>query len=140
MVVTAHTHHPLTLSSLPELRPEQSPECPLRRYEMSSKHTPGPWQVMNDYNGATIVLANVDGETFPDGTSTFSYDFVCDTFPDDVGQVEREIAKANARLIAAAPELLDALRNLVAVQPNLMANSAELADARAALAKAGGRS
>lgn len=71
------------------------------------KHTPGPWQVMNEYDGATIVIANVDGETFPDGTATFSYDFVCDTLPDDGdGSRSREIAIANARLIAAAPDMM----------------------------------
>lgn len=76
-----------------------------------SKHTPAPWQVMNEYDGATVVIANVDGETFSDGTSTFSYDFVCDTLPDDGdGSRSREIAVANARLIAAAPDMLEALK------------------------------
>lgn len=109
-----------------------------------SKHTPGPWQVMNDYYGATVVLANVDGETFPDGTSTFSYDFVCDTFPDDAGQVEREVAKANATLIAAAPDMAAALADMlriieaVRLSAGLGAKQMErVAKARAALAKAG---
>lgn len=103
----------------------------------TSKHTPGPWTIKNDYDERHIVIANIDGESFPDGTTSYTYDFVCDTYGGDYESASREVANANARLIAAAPELLDALRNLVAVQPNLMANSAEIADARAALAKAG---
>lgn len=80
-----------------------------------SKHTPRPWQVMNEYDGATIVIANIDGETFADGTSTFSYDFVCDTLPDDAdGSRSREIAIANARLIAAAPDLLAFAKRVMA--------------------------
>lgn len=79
-----------------------------------TKHTAGPWQVMNEYDGANIVIANVDGETFSDGSSTFSYDFICDTLPDDGdGSRSREIAKANARLIAAAPEMLSAVKALL---------------------------
>ena len=75
-----------------------------------SKHTPGPWQVMNEYDGATIVIANVDGETFTDGTSTFSYDVVCDTLPDDGdGSRSREIAIANAALIVRAVNAHDDL-------------------------------
>lgn len=107
---------------------------------MNSKHTPGPWSVKNDYDERHIVIANIDGESFPDGTTSYTYDFVCDTYGGDYESKSRAVANANARLIAAAPELLDALRNLVAVQPNLMANSAEIADARAAIAKAGGAS
>jgi hypothetical protein len=46
-------------------------------------------------------------------------------------------ALANARLIAAAPDLLAALDALLGAQPNYMAKSEEVAAARAALAKAG---
>lgn len=85
----------------------------------NSNHTPGPWQVMNDYDGATVVIANVDGESFSDGTRTFSYDFVCDTLPDDHdGSRSREIAIANARLIAAAPDMLAALKGRLECEPH----------------------
>src|SRR5690554_434154 len=96
------------------------------------KHTHGPWQVTNEYDGATLGIANVDGETFSDGTSTFSYDFVCDTLPDDGdGSRWREIAVANGRLIVAPPDLLKAFRALLAMhQP--YHNSIEHSAARAA--------
>lgn len=98
-----------TLDQLYELSGEKRPNILSRMFAPAI----GPWQVMNEYDGATIVIANVDGETFSDGTSTFSYDFICDTLPDDGdGSRSREIAKANARLIAAAPDLLEAAREL----------------------------
>lgn len=82
------------------------------------KHTSGPWQVMNEYDGANIVIANVDGETFSDGTSTFSFDFVCDTLPDDGdGSRSPEIARANAAFIVRAcnahDDLVASLRDLL---------------------------
>ncbi|MEO9231524.1 MAG: hypothetical protein ABI216_21600 [Devosia sp.] len=79
-----------------------------------SAHTPGPWQLKNDYDGRTTVIANVDGETFADGTSSSSYDFVCDTYRDgDDDSRSMAIAIANARLIAAAPALLAALQSFI---------------------------
>jgi hypothetical protein len=112
-----------------------------------SKHTPGPWQVMNDYDGATIVVANVDGETFSDGTSTFSYDFVCDTYGDgDDDSRSKAVAIANARLIAAAPDMLAALKAMDAAlcdgfgtQAARMAGRKALIAVRAAIAKAEGQ-
>jgi hypothetical protein len=44
----------------------------------------------------------------------------------------------NARLIAAAPDLLDALKNLVAQVDDNAWTREEIADARAAIAKATG--
>jgi hypothetical protein len=58
------------------------------------KHTPGPWKVESD--GMAIALG---GEVI---TSRFA--------PENAYADE---ARANARLIAAAPELLNALRRLI---------------------------
>lgn len=106
-------------------------------------HTAGPWQIMNEYDGSTVVIANVDGETFPDGTSSFSYDFVCDTLPDDGdGSRSRKIAIANARLIAAAPTMLEALKQaLLYIQRDEVAHGRPFAAGnvvRAAISKAEG--
>ncbi len=77
-----------------------------------SKHTPGPWEV----SGATHVVHFGD-----DGANICT---VSEPRPDDqiVGYHELELfskdfheACANAQLIAAAPDLLDALRAVVAI-------------------------
>lgn len=69
------------------------------------QHTPGPWEVDRDYPGdviceqgdvaATWCKEDV-GKTLRIGESAFS---------------TREEAEANARIIAAAPELLEALKS-----------------------------
>jgi hypothetical protein len=65
---------------------------------VSTKHTPGPWRYDKSHNahpGAHRVLGP-DGEVLA-----------------DFGWIQRfDEAKANARLIAAAPELLETLRHL----------------------------
>ncbi len=63
------------------------------------QHTPGPWQQHSENQPLTII-GNVDG---PDDTR-YHYTTVC-----EVTDHEQE-AQANSRLIAAAPELLEALR------------------------------
>jgi hypothetical protein len=66
-------------------------------------HTAGPWQIKSEYEPLTVI-GNVDG---PDD-GQYHYTPICEVeptlFPDENA--------ANARLIAAAPELLAALRNL----------------------------
>lgn len=65
-------------------------------------HTPGPWDTSLS---TRTTHAHYVGKRAPNG----SLDMVCDLtdscFPHN--------AKANARLIAAAPELLEELKNLV---------------------------
>lgn len=97
-----------------------------------SAHTPGPWLIGRGADGFPIV------HTAPDSFSPS-------------GQGVAHVCKrpmtqehtANARLIAAAPELLAALKYLVAEAPDDLdddynPHTAPLALARAAIAKAGG--
>lgn len=64
-----------------------------------NKHTPGPWRVStpDHTSGATMIQA-------ADGTIICSRVMAHDGSNDDI-----EAAEANARLVAAAPELLEAL-------------------------------
>ncbi|HCL3090184.1 TPA: hypothetical protein N1985_003289 [Pseudomonas aeruginosa 1BAE] len=86
-----------------------------------SKHTPGPWHVGGP-NKCTIYdkhgqrLAN----SFEGVMATQRTDSECE---------------ANARLIAAAPELLDALVNLLPLISPLKAEIQQVANASAAIAK-----
>ena len=63
-----------------------------RKGETMSKHTPGPWKLSRDGND----IENADGAG------------VCAMYAD-------ETAPANAALIAAAPDLLEALERALAV-------------------------
>lgn len=87
---------------------------------MSAGHTPGPWETSHDGHGG-IYVGDKNGR--------------------QVGFVSlRSEQEANARLIAAAPELLEALRDLLAdydgsIEPG---ESALIDKARAAIAKVKG--
>ena len=71
-----------------------------------SKHAPGPWRVMCHLSDDSGHIAIVAGEK----------DNVCDVFPFGSlpGRRDRKLEhhKANAALIAAAPDLLEALINV----------------------------
>ena len=94
---------------------------------MSAQHTPAPWSVEVDHssNAPEFIRTYVDGEMYD----------LASVLCDETGN-----ATANARLIAAAPDLLAALQNVAACfdanDPDSMANA--MADARAAIAKATG--
>ena len=95
-----------------------------------AKHTPGPWQWTQHFD-PTISI-----------------------YKDGFGQIARlydssaGTGKANARLIAAAPDLLDALEGIIGYfdsgnsvsvsQATIKASSDEIKAARAAIAKATG--
>jgi hypothetical protein len=81
---------------------------------VTGTHTPGPWQLWHDDEGA-FVLRSPDDEKV-----------ICKR---DLGLPDRDEGIANAHLIAAAPDLLEALR----------AMSPDTEQARAAIAKAEGR-
>jgi hypothetical protein len=62
-----------------------------------AKHTPGPWETGFHFGQRTLVLAK---QRYP----------ICNTLTAPWGETNVWREEANARLIAAAPELLEALR------------------------------
>ena len=97
-----------------------------------SGHTPGPWTAER----ATPNTINIDGDGFSIGEV---YDGAEDT------DSEGSTAEANARLIAAAPELLAALENCIETldaakhRANGGCEWIAVIEARAAIQKAKGR-
>lgn len=72
---------------------------------MTVTHTPGPWTVEQD------VVRNGDIHIFA-AESLGIADVDVREYPEESESIPREIALANARLMAAAPRLLEALRYL----------------------------
>jgi hypothetical protein len=83
-------------------------------------HTPGPWRIVN---AGSAVFAH-------DGVMTAS------VYPADLWKKDEMLA--NARLIAAAPELLEELKDLVAFFDPNGPLAENVKSARAAIAKATG--
>jgi hypothetical protein len=70
---------------------------------MSVNHTPGPWTI-DEKNGFVICSDNPIADRL-----------ICDpSWDEDTGQSWAEV-EANCRLIAAAPEMLEALQNMTAM-------------------------
>lgn len=67
----------------------------------AAKHTPGPWRIATDSNGTRAKHIMAD-----------SHATVCSFLTSVCRSCEPEQINANARLIEAAPELLDALDRL----------------------------
>lgn len=76
---------------------------------MSAGHTSGPWQQRDDQTseGWVTIIGNIDGE-YIDGAPEFTYDVIC-VCEDEYGERLPNVS-ANARLISASPELLEALQ------------------------------
>ncbi|MEQ4673702.1 hypothetical protein ABN063_03980 [Providencia vermicola] len=91
---------------------------------MEFKGTPAPWE---HNGGSTGFVGNSNGE------------MVASVYP--MHDENAEKMKANAHLIAAAPELLGSLQSLVTVSGLLLGNTCqtELTKARLAIAKALGQ-
>lgn len=75
---------------------------------MKAQHTPGPWKATGDYGYANGIpfegVVAIGGPT--EGDRGICY---------VIGDPEDEMAKANARLIAAAPDLLSELQHIVSL-------------------------
>ncbi len=100
-----------------------------------AKHTPGPWAANDD----GLVLGNLDNY---EGEAPL----VCTCGSADDFNMEPDLHLANARLIASAPEMLEALRAMVARAPFIdqsvtedgLANCEALMKARGAISQAEG--
>jgi hypothetical protein len=101
-----------------------------------AKHTPGPWVFLEDGRTETPENAceplTICGPKADDLANVYSND-------DATVSIARAQAVANARLIAAAPDLLEALLNVMAME-SLWGRTGTIPDqARAAIAKATGQ-
>lgn len=98
-----------------------------------SKHTPGPWSICRNGECSCGFIWSGCEEmhiaTAYDVRSIGHFDHASDAAP------SREEAMANGRLIAAAPELLEALRGVLRVADR---KTDEFDAARAAISKATG--
>ena len=74
---------------------------------MSTRHTPGPWYITDGPQYGYNKLKRVDSASGKFGT------VICERFSADGVDGLKEEVEANLRLIAAAPELLEALRGMV---------------------------
>ncbi len=95
---------------------------------MSGGHTPGPWMATRSLHDSRVVICTEHGHRID----------VASTYAGGCGVP----VEANARLIAAAPELYMALKVIVDCMPKdggmVRLDGDELAAARAAIAKATG--
>jgi hypothetical protein len=102
------------------------------------QHTPGPWTIETPMGEETPWIVEAGKQ---------SYEWHCIAIvpiePEDEDDLPIPQARANARLIAAAPELLGALTDLLAswsTESGWMNNDLVADRARAAIAKATGAS
>ncbi len=75
---------------------------------MKAQHTPGPWEAIEH-----IAINNVKGYRVFAGDDEIT---VCRNAAGGLGSVVQLPAEANARLIAAAPDLLEALEIVVSME------------------------
>ncbi len=108
---------------------------------MGTQHTPGPWVVNGDPAKLSeyAICAESRGKGYGSSVAVA-------TQRDGRNPISREEAMANARLIAAAPEMLDVVRSVAATGFHVIPGRDEcvcthcelVREARAAIAKATG--
>jgi len=82
--------------------PDLTAGAKLKTESNMSQHTPGPWSVIGSGAGQTQVCGRRNGQICE--IASYLYD--------ETNEPELDELEANARLIAAAPELLEALKEL----------------------------
>lgn len=98
-----------------------------------NKHTPGPWELETHYDHNNDTHLNLYGHI-----DTYLHKPIARLYPDC--RFADDSDKANAYLIAAAPDLLAALEAVAALDDGMLTTPALQAvhQARAAIAKAKG--
>jgi len=76
---------------------------------MKTKHTKGPWEIRD---GTTVVSLSEKQKRWNNYAGNPAIICVLHEEIEDLGPIDLENYQANARLIAAAPELLEALEEL----------------------------
>lgn len=89
-----------------------------------SKHTPGPWEKVDGTDGITRGIRGWHG---PESVNVINWN--------GISRATSVTGQANARLLLAAPDLLEALRGVLRIADR---KTDEFDAARAAIAKATG--
>lgn len=110
------------------------------------KHTPGPWVVSresNEWNSPTAPRREIDAlKACEFGGEPTRYRLACVQYPPtQAGTMGAQEREANARLIAAAPDLLAALKDIIEGVDEcwMFDNPGSVDRAQAAIDKAEGR-
>ena len=105
------------------------------------EHTPGPYYI-KDYDSELHILRKWGDNVQPGDTRTFGSCYgshIADISYCEGGTASKEQALANARLIAAAPELLEALESILMAHGRYPLDWTEASEkAEVAIAKARG--
>lgn len=78
---------------------------------IQSKHTPGPWIILDEENLETQTDGKSETIVGQDAEGMFTEYSICEV----PREAPRDEAIANTRLIAAAPEMLGALENIASI-------------------------
>ncbi len=102
--------------------------------DIKTTHTPGPWEI-RDVAGTGQMFSIMSPSSIPEGR------YVIATFPRTHGTENLRTQEADADIIAAAPELLEALKMIVESEkyPEFNAAAPWYVAGLAAIAKAEGK-